>query len=106
MLGPGLQGIGCASSVQDGNATQGHTSSVLTLQWMPHSSSVLTSGGEDCALLIWDVSGANTENSNSLVFVHPGHRHTVVDIDWNEHSPGTLASVSEPTDGGSKLQLK
>lgn len=93
-----------------GGVGAGHVGSVMTVEWMPHASTILASGGDDCPLRIWDLSqagssGDGAEEELEPVFVHAGHRHTVVDIDWNEHSPGTLVTLSEPTDGGSKLQM-
>jgi hypothetical protein len=74
-MGPGA---GWTPSSTDGRV--GHSGSVLTLQWMPHSSCVLASGGDDCSLLIWNTLGADAsaEGAADVVFVHPGHRHTVV----------------------------
>ena len=87
----------------------GHTGSVLSLQWMPHARGILASGGDDCVLRVWDLGAEKGDDGGqsegAQLFVHAGHRHPLVDIDWNEHSPATLASVSEPSDGGSKLQL-
>jgi WD40 repeat protein len=94
---------------------RGHTGNVLTLQWMPHSTSILASGGEDCMMLVWDIAagvrsesgggGEDGSNGAAVVFAHPGHRHTLVDIDWNTEAPGVAATISEPNDGGSKLQM-
>ena len=102
---------GDGGSRSRGMRQHGHSGSVLTLQWMPNSTSVLASGGDDCALLVWDISAsgdggsADGGDSSALVFVHPGHRHTLVDIDWNPASPGTVVTLSEPPDGGSQLQM-
>lgn len=94
-----------------GGGGAGHVGSVMTVEWMPHASTMLASGGDDCPLRVWDLAQAGSSGDGGgagelePVFVHAGHRHTVVDIDWNEHSPGTLVTLSEPTDGGSKLQM-
>ena len=111
-IAAGSDGYGWLSSA-DAAGGPGHVGSVMTVEWMPHSSTILASGGDDCALRVWNLAeasdggdgGSEGEAGLQPVFAHAGHRHTVVDIDWNEHSPGTLASLSEPTDGGSKLQL-
>jgi histone-binding protein RBBP4 len=104
-IAAGSEGYGWLSSTNADNPP-GHVGSVMTVEWMPHSSTILASGGDDCALRVWDIAEKVADGDGLLpVFAHAGHRHPVVDIDWNEHSPGTLVSLSEPTDGGSKLQM-
>jgi hypothetical protein len=104
-IAAGSEGYGWLSSTS-AEHPPGHVGSVMTVEWMPHSSTILASGGDDCALRIWNTAEIAVDGSGLLpVFAHAGHRHPVVDIDWNEHSPGTLATLSEPTDGGSKLQM-
>jgi hypothetical protein len=85
-----------------GPPAYGHTKSVFSVEWMPNSNRVLGSGSEDGKVLLWDLEAAQA--SAPVVFVHPGHCHQVLDLSWNPSSPNTMASLSEPENGG-KLQL-
>jgi histone-binding protein RBBP4 len=75
---------------------------VFSVEWMPNSNRVLGSGSEDGKVLLWDLEAAQA--SAPVVFVHPGHCLQVLDLCCNPSSPNTMASLSEPENGG-KLQL-
>uniref|UniRef100_A0A0C9RN33 TSA: Wollemia nobilis Ref_Wollemi_Transcript_9643_1854 transcribed RNA sequence n=1 Tax=Wollemia nobilis TaxID=56998 RepID=A0A0C9RN33_9CONI len=95
---------------------EGHTNSVLCVQWCPDKASVFGSAAEDGYLNVWDyekvgksVSKKNTPPSPpGLFFQHAGHRDKVVDFHWNSSDPWTIVSVSddgESTGGGGTLQI-
>ncbi|KAH9318306.1 hypothetical protein KI387_020075, partial [Taxus chinensis] len=94
---------------------EGHTASVLCVQWCPDKASVFGSAAEDGYLNVWDcekvgkgVARRNVPPAPSgLFFQHAGHRDKVVDFHWNSFDPWTIVSVSddgESTGGGGTLQ--
>ncbi|GLJ49211.1 hypothetical protein SUGI_1038960 [Cryptomeria japonica] len=95
---------------------EGHTASVLCVQWCPDKASVFGSAAEDGYLNVWDHEkvGKSVGRRNSppapsgLFFQHAGHRDKVVDFHWNSFDPWTIVSVSddgESTGGGGTLQI-
>eukprot|EP01018_Ginkgo_biloba_P003985 Gb_32208 [translate_table: standard] len=100
------------------NKFEGHSASVLCVQWCPDKASVFGSSAEDGYLNVWDYEKVGKKKENvgkrtsstppGLFFQHAGHRDKVVDFHWNTYDPWTIVSVSddgESTGGGGTLQI-
>lgn len=85
------------------HSMMGHSDSITSLEFSPHSDGILASGSQDRRLIIWDLFKIGEEQQQEdaedgcpeIYMMHAGHTGAVTDLSWCPYKPWTIASVAD-----------
>lgn len=81
----------------------GHSDSITSLEFSPHTDGIIASGSQDRRLILWDLTKIGEEQQQEdaedgcpeLFMMHAGHTGAVTDLTWCPYKEWTLGSVSD-----------